>query len=286
MVKIGMHVSIAGSIDKAVDRAKEKGCDTFQIFSRNPRGWSSKALSEDEIGSFVSKLKASGIDPAVDHMPYLPNLASSNEETYQKSSEMLSSELRRCHDLKIPYLVTHLGSHLGSGFEAGSRRIVAAIERAFSEADNQVMLLLENTAGTKNSMGGSLEDIASILEALHSDRAGICMDTCHIFAAGYDIRTESSLEDVLERFDDEIGLESLKLIHLNDSKGGLGSRLDRHEHIGLGAIGEDGFRTFLGHGSIRGLPMILETPIDSRRDDLGNIIAARKLADADAGSGE
>ncbi|HWQ19743.1 MAG TPA: deoxyribonuclease IV [Methanotrichaceae archaeon] len=278
MVRIGMHVSIAGSIDKAVDRAKEKGCDTFQIFSRNPRGWSSKVLSEDEIGSFVSKLKASGIDPAVDHMPYLPNLASSNDETYQKSADMLSSELRRCNDLKIPYLVTHLGSHLGSGFTEGSKRIVAAIERAFSEADNPVMLLLENTAGTKNSMGGSLEDIASIIEALHSDRAGICLDTCHLFAAGYDIRTESSLEDVLARFDDQIGLERLRLIHLNDSKGGLGSRLDRHEHIGLGAIGEEGFKTFLAHRYIRSLPMILETPIDSRRDDLGNLRVARELA--------
>jgi len=282
MVKIGMHVSIAGSIDKAVDRAKEKGCDTFQIFSRNPRGWRSKELSQEEIQSFASKLKASGIGPAVDHMPYLPNLASSNDETYQKSADMLSSELLRCHDLKIPYLVTHLGSHLGSGFEEGFKRIVAAVKRAFSEADNEVMLLLENTAGTKNSMGGSLEDIASILEALDSDRAGICLDTCHLFAAGYDIRTKASIEDVLGRFDDQIGLERLKLVHLNDCKGGLGSRLDRHEHIGLGAIGEDGFKAFIGHRSIRGLPMILETPIDSRRDDLGNLIEARKLA----GSGE
>jgi deoxyribonuclease IV len=277
MVRIGLHVSIAGSIDKAVDRAREKGCDTFQIFSRNPRGWSTRDLSSKEKESFSEKLSSSGICPAVDHMPYLPNLASPKEEVYSKSVEVLTSELKRCGELGIPYLVTHLGSHTGSGWEEGFKRIVEAGEKAFSEADNSAMLLLENTSGSKNSMGSTFEEIARILEALGTDRAGACLDTCHLFAAGYDLRSKTELEEVLRQFDQGIGLKRLKVIHLNDSKGGLGSKLDRHEHIGLGGIGEQGFRAILGNQVIRKLPLILETPIDSRRDDLGNLMAARDL---------
>jgi deoxyribonuclease-4 len=278
MVRIGLHVSIAGSIDRAVDRALEKGCDTFQIFSRNPRGWSTRDLSEGEMRSFTQKLSSSGMGPAADHMPYLPNLASPKEEVYLRSVEVLTSELKRCGELGIPYLVTHLGSHTGSGWDEGFKRIVAAVERAFSEADSGTMLLLENTSGSKNSMGSSLEEIARILEALATDRAGACLDTCHLFAAGYDLRTEAGLEEILGQFDQEIGLRRLKLIHLNDSKGGLGSKLDRHEHIGLGEIGESGLKAVLRNQVTGNLPLILETPIDSRRDDVGNLRAARGLA--------
>ena len=140
------------------------------------------------------------------------------------------------------------------------------------------MLLLENTAGTKNSMGGSFGDIADIIDALNTKRVGVCLDTCHLFGAGYDLRTPKDIENTLEEFDTQIGLGRLKLVHLNDSKGDLGSALDRHEHIGLGKIGENGFRSILGNKTIKSTPMILETPIDSRRDDLGNIRAARELA--------
>lgn len=278
MVRAGVHVSIAGGIANAVDRAAEKGCDVFQIFSRNPRGWRYKDLELKDIESFIVKLEKSGIGPAFDHMPYLPNLASSREEVYGQSATTLTAELLRCGQLHIPYLVTHLGSHLGSGRQAGLKRIVEAIDAAISKADNSVILLLENTAGTKNSMGGSLEDIAAIFGALESQRLGICLDTCHLFAAGYELRNSEGLNQTLSEFNDAIGFDSLKLVHLNDCKGTLGSGLDRHEHIGLGAIGANGFRAIIGHEKIRNLPLILETPIDSRRDDIGNLKAVRELS--------
>jgi deoxyribonuclease-4 len=280
MVRVGVHVSIAGSIDKAVDRAVEKSCDTFQIFSRNPRGWKIRELTEFEIARFIEKVKHSGIFPPVDHMPYLPNLAASTAEIYKKSVAALIDELRRCEALHIPYLVTHLGSHRGYGKAEGFRRIVNAINATFHEVDNEVMLLLENTAGTKNSMGGTFEDIVHIMAQIeHKERIGICFDTCHAFVAGYELRTEKSLKATMRHFDDVIGLEHLKLIHLNDAKAGLNSRLDRHEHIGLGYIREAGFRVIVKEEHITDLPMILETPIDDRRDDIGNIRKVRELAD-------
>lgn len=279
MVRIGVHVSIAGSIDKAVDRAKERECDTFQIFSRNPRGWKIKELTETEAERFVEKVRHSEIFPPVDHMPYLPNLAAPTDDVYKQSVAALIEELKRCDSLQIPYLVTHLGSHRGSGKAEGFRRIVEAINTAFNEADNSVMLLLENTAGTKNSMGGTFEDIRRIMDYIeHKDRIGICFDTCHAFVAGYELRTEERLNATLQHFDEVIGLDHLKLMHLNDAKAGLDSRLDRHEHIGLGYIGEDGFRVILKDARIKELPMILETPVDNRRDDRGNIQKVRELA--------
>lgn len=278
MVRVGVHISIAGGIAKAVDRAAEKGCDVFQIFSHSPRGWRFNDLSEEEAKSFTDKLKKSGIGPVFDHMPYLPNLASPDKDVYKQSVSTLTAELFRCGQLQIPFLVTHLGSHRGSGQEEGLRRLVDAISSAFSEVENEVMLLLENTAGTKNSMGGSFDDIAKIIDALNTKPVGVCLDTCHLFGAGYDLRTPEDVESTLKEFDRLIGLDRLKLIHLNDSKGDLGSALDRHEHIGLGKIGENGFRSILRNKTINSRPMILETPIDTRRDDLGNLKAARKLA--------
>ena len=266
-----------------MDRAQEKGCNTFQIFTRNPRGWKIKELTETAAVRFIEKVEHSGIFPPVDHMPYLPNLAAPTDEVYEKSVAALTEELRRCNALQIPYLVTHLGSHRGHGKEKGLRRIVNAINTAFSEVDvdgdNSVMLLLENTAGTKNSMGGTFEDIRAIMARIeHEERIGICFDTCHAFAAGYELRTEKGLNATMQHFDEVIGLGHLKLIHLNDAKAGLDSRLDRHEHIGLGYIGEAGFRVILKDERIRELPMILETPVDNRRGDRDNILKVRELA--------
>ncbi len=278
MVRMGVHVSIAGGIDRAIDRAVERGCDVFQIFSRNPRGWRSKDLSSDDVDKFLAKMKASGLDLAVDHMPYLPNLASPKEDVYARSVDLLLAELERCRQLCIPYLVTHLGSHLGFGQEAGKRRIAGALDVALCRTNGNAMLLLENTSGTKNSMGSTFEEIAAIIDAVGSDRLGVCLDTCHLFAAGYELRTPQGLRSTLKQFDDAVGLERLKLVHLNDSRGLLGSRLDRHEHIGLGEIGDKGFRVILEDESLRDLPMILETPVDERRDDAGNLRAARALA--------
>jgi len=289
MIRLGVHVSIAGSIDKAVGRAEEQGCDTFQIFLRNPRSWTSKELKECDAIRFIEKVKQSEIFPPVGHMPYLPNLAAPSDDLYTKSVAELVEELKRCETLQIPYLVTHLGSHRGSGREAGVQRIADAINTAFYEAYQyqdqyetaRVMLLLENTAGTKNSMGGTFEDIRDIMGCIeheYREHIGVCFDTCHAFAAGYDLRGEERLNETLQHFDEVIGREHLKLIHINDAKSSLGSRSDRHEHIGLGQIGEESFRLILNDAEIKTLPMILETPIDNRRGDKGNIRKVRELA--------
>jgi len=276
---LGVHVSISGSIDMAVDRAVERNCTTFQIFTRNPRGWKFKQLSNDKVKNFVDKLVASGIDPAVAHMPYLPNLASPRKNIYAMSSKTLIVEIDRCGRLEIPYLVTHLGSHLGRGMEVGFERIINACNAALSKVNNNVMLLLENTAGTKNSMGSSFEDIRYMIDSIAArERVGICFDTCHGFAAGYDLRDTEAVQKTLEAFDRILGLRLLKAIHINDSKGKLGSHIDRHEHIGMGFIGNEGFRAILHHQSLKDLPFILETPIDNRRDDLGNLRKVKELA--------
>ena len=277
-VKLGLHLSIAGTIDRVVDRAVERGCDTLQMFSRNPRGWRSKKLGFREVESFRKKLKQSGIWPVVIHTSYLLNLASPKEDVYRKSVEALGDELRRAGELGVPYVVTHLGSHLGHGKKEGSKRIIASVNNSFSEVDNKVVLLLENTAGTRNSTGSSFEDIEYIASRIKDrERIGVCLDTAHAFAAGYDLVSRGAVEHTLQRFDETIGLKELKLVHLNDSKQGLGSRLDRHEHIGMGKIGERGFRNIL-KSPLGRLPLILETPVDERRSDVENLKVVRELA--------
>jgi deoxyribonuclease-4 len=278
-MKIGLHLSIAGSIDKAIDRAVERKCDTFQLFTRNPRGWKFKPLENKKVEQFLIKLEDSQIHPVFSHMPYLPNLASPNRSVYQKSLEALIAELDRAGRLGIPFVVTHLGSHTGAGKGIGLRQITHACNHALPTIQNNVQLLLENTAGTKNSMGGTFEDIREIIEGIDQQNyVGICYDTCHGFSAGYDSRTPEKLDAVLRQLDAVIGLKRLKLIHLNDSKGKLGSHLDRHEHIGLGYIGNKGFRTILHNEIIRKVPLILETPIDERRNDEQNLRRVRQLS--------
>lgn len=277
-MRLGLHVSISGSIGNAVDRAVEKECNTMQIFSRNPRGWDSKELSAKEIESFKKKLEKSDVWPVFIHTPYLLNLASPKQEVYRNSVKTLKDELARAGALGVPYVVTHLGSHLGYGKNAGLKRIVGAVNNAFSAVENNATILLENTAGTANSMGSSFEDIAHIVSGVEDKkRVGVCFDTCHAFAAGYDLVSRGAVENTLHKFDEAIGLEKLGLVHLNDSKGGLGSRLDRHEHIGMGKIGERGFRNIL-KSRLGQLPLILETPIDERRNDVDNLKNVRKLA--------
>lgn len=271
-------MSIVGAIDRAIDRAVERGCNILQMFSRNPRGWRSKSLGLAEVESFRAKLRESGVWPVFIHTPYLLNLASPKVDVYRKSVEALKDELRRAGELGVPFVVTHLGSHLGYGKMKGFRRIADAVNDSFSAVENDVVLLLENTAGTRNSMGSSFEDIEYIASRIKDKgRVGVCFDTCHAFAAGYDLVSRGAVEHTLRRFDEVVGLEELKLVHLNDSKGGLGSRIDRHEHIGVGKIGERGFRNIL-HSKLRRLPLILETPIDERRSDVENLRKVRELA--------
>ena len=275
-MKLGCHVSIADGIDKSVDRAKEIGCDTFQIFTRSPRMWKYRILMEEEIEAFKDKLNKTGMEPVFSHMPYLPNLSSSNPEPYKKSVETLRLELERCNLLDIPYLVTHLGSHLGKGKEIGIAQIVKAIDTAISGLDTYPMILLENTSGKTNEVGSTFTEIGEIIDKVSTENIGVCFDTCHAFARGYDITTRQGLHDVINEIDSQIGFNKIKLVHLNDSKGELGSRKDRHNHIGEGYIGEKGFINFLD-SPFREKPLILETPVDEFRNDRMNLQKAREL---------
>ncbi|MEO9307287.1 MAG: deoxyribonuclease IV [Nitrososphaera sp.] len=280
-MQVGLHVSIAGSIDKAVDNAVATECTAFQIFTRNPRGWAAKPLSNTDATNFKEKLAKSKIDrlATVAHMPYLPNLSSPEEDPFARSLDSLIDEVKRCSKLGIPYIVAHLGSHKGKGDQKGIEMLVKAFTKAAEDTPDDVMILLENTAGQKNSVGSDLDQLGSILSQLKpAKRFGVCLDTCHAFAFGYDMSTEKGAASTLEKFDTAIGFEHLKILHLNDSKGELGSNLDRHEHIGLGHIGEKGMKYIIKAINRKKIPIILETPIDERRDDVGNLNKVKELA--------
>jgi deoxyribonuclease-4 len=275
-VRVGFHVSIAGGISNSVNNAKKLGCTAFQIFSRNPRGWAAKPLPRDEVDSFKHRLCASRIEKksVVVHMPYLPNLSGPPGELYERSVKTLTEEMQRCNLLGISYLVIHLGSHMGRGSNSGIDQLVNALKAASqsSKSPNEVMVLLENNVGRKNSVGGTLEELRLILDRLDSSKQfGVCIDTCHLFASGYDLRTNEDVDKIFEKIKDIIGLNELKIVHLNDSKGELGSNLDRHEHIGLGSIGVKGITAFLNHRGIQAVPIIMETPINKTRGDEQNL---------------
>jgi deoxyribonuclease-4 len=280
-MKVGFHVSIAGSIDKAVDNATALNCTAFQIFTRNPRGWAVKDLAKEDVENFRKKLVASKIDryAVCAHMPYLPNLSSSNKDLYKKSLNTLVNEVKRCGVLGVPYLVIHLGSHLGAGVEVGIKNLANACNTAAEKVKNDVTILLENMAGTKNSVGSKFEELKQILDQLEPrKRFGVCLDTCHAFAAGYDLRSKDAVDNTVAAFDKNIGMKELRIVHLNDSKGDINCNVDRHEHIGMGYIGDKGFKAILTNSEIRKRILILETPIDNRRDDVVNLKKVRELA--------
>ena len=279
-MQIGAHVSISGSLELAVDNAVERECNAFQIFTRNPRSWFAKDLDPVQVKKFKEKLQKSRIDRMATcaHMPYLPNLSSPDEDGYQKSIKSMTQEIERCHELGIPYLVTHLGSHKGSGEENGIRRLVGALNKV-AETNADVIILLENTAGQKNSVGSDFTQLEEIFSKCKPPKKfGICLDTCHAFVAGYDLRTKEDVTKAIKKFDDSIGLENLKILHLNDSKGELNSNRDRHDHIGLGAIGKEGLGEIVKIMNKNNIPIVLETPIDDIRDDFENISKAKSLA--------
>jgi deoxyribonuclease IV len=279
LLSVGFHVSIAGSVDLAVDRAQELGCSTFQIFTRNPRVWKYKQLGDGEVSLFREKRKRMGFGEIVDHMPYLPNLATSDREVMKRSRAALVEEVRRCGILGVDHLVVHLGSHMGGGSMVGIRNVAAACQEAIDKNRNEVRILLEVSSGQKNSVGGRFEDIRLIMDSIRGgeNRVGVCLDTCHVFAAGFDIRSKEAVARTMELFDEIVGLEQVRVVHLNDSKGALGSNLDRHEHIGLGKIGIMGFRAVLGYPGIDKKLIVMETPLDEVRDCAGNLRVVRRL---------
>ncbi len=280
MLRIGYHVSISGTIDQAFDRAREIGCSSMQIFPSNPRGWAAKELSDEEIGNFKAKSKSYGISPVFVHMPYLPNLASPKDDVYTKSKEALIDALDRCNTLGARYLIVHLGSHLGSGIEAGRERVAHAINAAEKRAGN-VTVLLENEAGQKNSVGSKLDELIDIHNRVDGRRVGFCLDTCHVFAAGYDIGKREVAKDVV----DTLGIDRIHCVHLNDAKYPCGSGLDRHSDIGFGRIGRSGFEEFFRGTGLGEKPMIMETPlVETPRDAAGELALVERMV-GQAGTG-
>ncbi|MHA1685999.1 MAG: deoxyribonuclease IV [Candidatus Heimdallarchaeaceae archaeon] len=277
-IHIGCHVSISGSIAYAFDRAVKLGCNTFQIFVKNPRGWKARKIPRKEIEEFHSNKQRTSIDIIFAHLSYLPNLASFNSEIYDKSINSFFTELTIASKLNIPYFIVHCGSYKDSTLEQGIRRFADSILLGLERVKN-LTILIENTAGGKNSFGGDFTLIAKVLNEIGDiKRVKTCIDTAHAFAAGYDLRTASALEKTLEALDSTIGLGNISVFHTNDSKYPLGSHRDRHEHIGLGEIGEEGFKAFASHPFCRRIPWILETPVNQIRSDKDNINLLLKFA--------
>ena len=259
---LGAHISIAGGLHKAFSRGEDVGCTAIQIFTKNANRWQAKALQEQDIQAFKEAWKASGIQSVIAHDSYLINLGTPKNELWEKSQKALSDEVERCEQLGIPSLVMHPGSHVGSGEEEGLRRVAQAFDHIHQQCEGySTKILVETTAGQGTNLGHRFEHLAKIFELVQQpERLGVCFDTCHVFAAGYELRTEAGYIETIESFDTLIGLERLKVIHLNDSLKSLGARIDRHQGIGEGEIGLEGFRFLMNDPRLREIPMILETP--------------------------
>jgi len=282
-LKIGCHVSIAGGIDNSVVRAKELGCSTMQIFSKNASTWREKILEKNEVESFRENLKNSNINPVFIHTSYLINLASPSDELYLKSINAFIEEMKRADLLlPVPYIIIHPGAHTGAGEEYGIQRIIRALSIILEKSADlnlKTMILLEDTAGTGTHLGYTFYQLKRMIEgAKDRKKIGICFDTCHAFTAGYDLSHQEGIEKTLEELEKYIGLDKLKVIHLNDSKFPLGSRKDRHMHIGKGYIGLEGFKVLVNHKYLKDLPFILETPKNDEKDDLKNINLIKSLS--------
>jgi deoxyribonuclease-4 len=278
---LGFHVSISGSIDLAVDRALEMGCTTFQIFTRNPRGWAFKPLDEGQVQLFREKRSKAGYERVVAHMPYLPNLAASIKPYQKQSRASLKAELARCSMLEVDYVVAHIGSHMGKGTMEGVKNVVGACNEALDANPGKTVLLIETMAGQNHSVGSRFEELRLILDGVkESERMGVCLDTCHVFAAGFDLSSKPAVERTMGLFGDIVGKERLKVVHLNDSLGPVGGGLDRHEYVGKGQIGEKGFRAFLRYGEVAKLPIIMEVPVEEKTQYEENLKMATRLVGA------
>ena len=259
---LGAHMSISGGLHLAIDRAVAAGCGVLQIFTRNSNQWKGKPVSEADADLFRQKFAASGLHEVISHDIYLINLAAPPGETRDKSLAAFRDELETCARLGIAKIVMHPGSHLADTPQTGLERVVAAFDQLFEEVPHfGGRVLVETTAGQGTNLGRTFEELAAIIGASRfPDKFGVCFDTCHTFAAGYDTATEEGYRDTMEQFDRLIGLERLQCFHFNDSKKGLGSRVDRHEHIGQGALGINPFRFILNDARFSSIPKILETP--------------------------
>jgi len=260
---LGAHMSIAGGVDKAIERGKLLGCTAIQIFVKNNNQWFNKPLDKEEIERFKALRKETGIFVFA-HTGYLINLASPAPDNYEKSMKSMLEEFEKCEALQIPFIIMHPGSHGGAGEEEGIKKSAAAIDLLFKTTRSyKVKLVLETTAGQGSALGYKFEHFAAWLDLVDdAKRLGVCVDTCHVYAAGYDIKSIDGYEKTWQEFDKMIGLDKLTAFHLNDSKRELGTRVDRHEHIGKGELGEKAFAQLLNDKRFKDLPMVIETPKD------------------------
>jgi deoxyribonuclease-4 len=283
-LELGAHVSASGGVDLALVRANDFAMTACQLFTKSERQWAAKPLDPDVVSRFAANQAQFGLKYLVAHDSYLINIASPNPEMWEKSRLALAHELERCDMLGIGYLVSHPGAHMGEGPEAGIGRVAQAINQIHEEApDGRAMILIETTAGQGSALGQSFEEIGAIIAGVNDkSRIGVCLDTCHIFAAGYDIRDPATYAATISAFDEHVGLGYLKCLHLNDSKKGLGLHVDRHAHIGEGEIGLAGFANFLNDTRLCGLPGILETPKEAPayEEDRLNLERLRSLVKA------
>lgn len=280
---LGAHLSIAGGLHNAILKAEEFGFSALQVFTKNQQQWHSPPLGSEAIGLWTSHVKRLRLKKIVSHGSYLINLASPDEALWRKSIDLFIEEMSRCVRLDIPYLVTHPGAHSGAGEDAGIRRVAAALDIAYQAVpDKSVTVCLEITAGQGSSVGHRLEHLAEIIARSRSrQHVGVCLDTAHLFAAGYDFRGRKYVT-LRREIETTVGLRRVKVLHLNDSKKDLGSRVDRHEHIGLGRIGKAAFRAFMRDEAFATVPKVIETPkgkaSDGREWDVVNVEALRSLA--------
>ncbi|BBO23339.1 MAG: putative endonuclease 4 [Chthonomonadaceae bacterium] len=258
---IGAHMPTSGGLRLALQRGREIGCTAVQVFTSSPQQWKAKPMADEAVERFQQAQAATGIDCVVSHDSYLVNLCATNDEIRAKSIEGLKAEVERCARLGIRWVVSHMGSHLGAGEEAGLQAVAEGARRVFEETSDSVTLLMETTAGQGSALNYRFEHLATLIESLQGHpRLGVCLDTCHLFAAGYDLRDRESYEATFSELERWVGLDRVKAIHANDSKKGLGSRVDRHAHIGEGEIGIEAFRLLVNDPRWIEVPILLETP--------------------------
>jgi deoxyribonuclease-4 len=277
-MRFGAHMSIAGGIQNAVDRAVDVDCETLQIFTKSARQWAARPLPDEEVEAFRSRRADAGLDPAVAHASYLINLGSADSDRWERSRASFVDEINRCARLRLDGIVIHPGAHGGSGEQAGLDRVAEALDAVLEKASAGPRVLLETTAGQGTVLGGRLEHLAWFLDRLGSERLGVCLDTCHLHAAGYSLAAPADVDATLTEIEEVIGFENVHVMHCNDSLGEAGSHRDRHAHIGAGTIGEEGFAALLTDPRLHAVPAVLETPKDEAGDwDRANLARLRAL---------
>ena len=259
-MKVGAHVSASGGVDKALERAQEMGAETVQIFSGAPQAWRRKQYSQTEIEAYRAKVAEAGIGPAFIHGVYLVNLATANQENLVKSVDALIHDMNVCHVLGAMGVIFHIGSHRGAGYSEVFRQVVESVRRIVDFTPEDTWLILENSAGMGDAIGSKFTELAAIIQEASSPRVKVCLDTQHAFASGYDVKSPEGLDAAMAEFQREIGLDRLVAVHANDSKCPLGGGIDRHENIGEGHIGRDGFTSIMAHAAFADVPFLLEVP--------------------------